>query len=104
EWALSLLFRWRSFSHSRSSPCRLPNSWGWAPSCSWLLLPGSRSAASSFSSVFAGNFPSLSVVLLLAFLFSFWNDNHVIRQVPARAVKRPDLLHAFQTWYDSVEK
>jgi hypothetical protein len=66
---------------------------------SWVVLGGFL--------VFLGlrwQFPVLSVTLLLAFLFSFWNDNHVIRQVPARAVKRADLLQAFQTWYDGVEE
>ena len=72
-----------------------------------LLLAASSWVALGSFLVFLGlrwQFPVLTVVLLLACLFSLWNDNHVIRQVPARAVKRAHLLQAFQTWYDGVEK
>jgi hypothetical protein len=57
--------------------------------------------------VFLGSrwqFPVITVVILLALLFSFWNDNHLIRVVPPQDVKRADLLGSFQTWYDLVEK
>ena len=49
-------------------------------------------------------FPVISVAVLLALLFSLWNDNHVIREVPPQTVKRADPLQAFKTWYDGVEK
>jgi hypothetical protein len=57
--------------------------------------------------VFLGSrwqFPVITVVILLAVLFSFWNDNHLIRMVPRQDVKRADVLGSFQTWYDLVEK
>jgi hypothetical protein len=57
--------------------------------------------------VFLGSrwqFPVITVVILLALLFSLWNDNHLIRVVPPQDVKRVDVLGSFQTWYDLVEK
>jgi len=57
--------------------------------------------------VFLGSrwqFPVITVVILLALLFSLWNDNHFIRVVPPQDVKRADVLGSFQTWYDLVEK
>ena len=57
--------------------------------------------------VFLGSrwqFPVITVVVLLALLFSLWNDNHLIRVVPRQEVKRADVLGSFQTWYDFVEK
>src|SRR5205823_5068552 len=57
--------------------------------------------------VFLGSrwqFPVITVVILLALLFSLWNDNHLIRVVPPQDVKRADVLSSFQTWYDLVEK
>src|SRR5438128_3196998 len=49
-------------------------------------------------------FPVITIVVLLALLFSLWNDNHLIRVVPRQEVKRADVLGSFQTWYDLVEK
>jgi hypothetical protein len=57
--------------------------------------------------VFLGSrwqFPVITVVVLLALLFSLWNDNHLIRVVPRQDVKRADVLGSFKTWYDLVEK
>jgi hypothetical protein len=57
--------------------------------------------------VFLGSrwqFPVITVVVLLALLFSLWNDNHFIRVVPPQDVKRADVLGSFQTWYGLVEK
>jgi hypothetical protein len=57
--------------------------------------------------VFLGSrwqFPVITVVILLALLFSLWNDNHFIRVVPPQDVKRADVLGSFRTWYDLVEK
>lgn len=45
--------------------------------------------------VFLGSrwqFPVITVVVLLALLFSLWNDNHLIRIVPRQDVKRADVL------------
>jgi hypothetical protein len=72
-----------------------------------LLLAASSWVALGSFFVYLGlrwRFPLISFVILLALVFSLWNDNHVIRQVPARTVERADLLQAFQTWYDGVEK
>ena len=57
--------------------------------------------------VFLGSrwqFPVITVVVLLALLFSLWNDNHLIRLVPRQEVKRADVLASFQKWYDLIEK
>jgi hypothetical protein len=57
--------------------------------------------------VFLGSrwhFPVITVVVLLALVFSLGNDNHFIRVVPPQEVKRADVLGSFQTWYDLVEK
>jgi hypothetical protein len=57
--------------------------------------------------VFLGSrwqFPVITVVVLLALLFSLWNDNHPIRVVPPQEVQRASVLGSFQTWYDLVEK
>jgi hypothetical protein len=71
-----------------------------------FLAAGSWVAFGSFF-VFLGSrwqFPVITVVVLLALLFSLWNDNHLIRVVPRQDVKRTDVLGSFQTWYDLVEK
>jgi hypothetical protein len=49
-------------------------------------------------------FPVIAVVVLLAFLFSYWNDNHNIREVPPQEVKRDDVIEAFRAWYALAEK
>jgi hypothetical protein len=49
-------------------------------------------------------FPVITIVVLLALLFSLWNDNHLIRVVPRQEVNRADVLGSFQTWYNLVEK
>src|SRR5206468_7999375 len=57
--------------------------------------------------VFLGSrwqFPVITVFVLLALLFSLWNDNHLIRVVPRQDVKRADVLSSFQMWYGLVEK
>jgi hypothetical protein len=57
--------------------------------------------------VFLGSrwqFPVITVAVLLALLFSLWNDNHLIRVVPRQEVKRTDVLGSFQAWYDLVGK
>ena len=49
-------------------------------------------------------FPVISVFVLLACLFSFWNDNHIIRSVPPQEVVRSDVIQSFRQWYDLAEK
>src|ERR1700730_5317939 len=55
---------------------------------------------------FAGRwqFPLITVVVLLAFLFSYWNDNHIIREVPPQAIERADVIDSFRAWYALAEK
>jgi hypothetical protein len=71
-----------------------------------FLAAASWVALGSFF-VFLGSrwqFPVITVLVLLALLFSLWNDNHLIRVTPRQDVKRTDILGSFQTWYDLVEK
>ena len=49
-------------------------------------------------------FPVITIFILLALLFSFWNDNHVIRVVPPQEVARADVIESFRTWYGLAEK
>jgi hypothetical protein len=49
-------------------------------------------------------FPVISVLILFALLFSYWNDNHVIRTTPPQEVRRLDVLKSFDKWYDLVQK
>jgi hypothetical protein len=49
-------------------------------------------------------FPVITILILLAFLFSFWNDNHVIRVAPPQEVTRADVIQSFRTWYGLTEK
>ena len=49
-------------------------------------------------------FPVITILILLALLFSFWNDNHVIRTSPPQEVARLDVLKSFDKWYDLVQK
>ena len=48
-------------------------------------------------------FPVIGVLVVLALIFSFWNDNHIIRQVPPQQTDRLDVLKAFDNWYALVE-
>jgi hypothetical protein len=49
-------------------------------------------------------FPAITVLIVLALLFSLWNDNHVIRVAPPQEVSRPDIIGSFRTWYGLAEK
>jgi hypothetical protein len=49
-------------------------------------------------------FPLITILILLALLFSFWNDNHVIRVAPPQEVARADVIGSFRTWYGLAEK
>jgi hypothetical protein len=78
----------------------------WLGMGSILFLAAASWVAFGSFFVFLGSrwqFPVITVVVLLALLFSFWNDNHLIRVVPHQDVKRTDVLGSFQTWYDLVE-
>ena len=71
-----------------------------------LLLAASSWVALGSFFVFLGlrfQFPLIAFAVLLALLFSLWNDNHVIREVPARPGDRVSVLKAFDTWYQGVE-
>jgi hypothetical protein len=48
-------------------------------------------------------FPAIAVAVLLAVLFSFWNDNHIIRVAPPQKIDRLDVLKAFDNWYALIE-
>ena len=79
----------------------------WLGMGSILFLAAASWVAFGSFLVFLGSrwqFPVITVVVLLALLFSFWNDNHLIRVVPRQEVKRANVLGSFQTWYDLVEK
>jgi len=49
-------------------------------------------------------FPVISFFVLLALLFSFRNDNHIIRTVPPQQVTRADVIQSFKAWYALAEK
>jgi hypothetical protein len=49
-------------------------------------------------------FPVITILILLALLFSFWNDNHIIRVAPPQEVTRADIIGSFRTWYSLAEK
>ncbi len=71
-----------------------------------LLLAASSWVALGSFFVFLSlrfQFPFISVAIALALIFSFWNDNHVIRELPAQPGKRVSILEAFETWYQGVE-
>ncbi|HWM26769.1 MAG TPA: hypothetical protein VNP98_18270 [Chthoniobacterales bacterium] len=48
--------------------------------------------------------PLLTSLVVLALVFSFWNDNHIIRVAPQQEVTRPDVIQSFRTWYALAEK
>jgi hypothetical protein len=49
-------------------------------------------------------FPVIIILILLALLFSLWNDNHIIRVAPPQEVTRADIIGSFRTWYSLAEK
>lgn len=49
-------------------------------------------------------FPVITIFLAAAMLFSFWNDNHIIRTVPPQEVNRLDVIQSFRAWYALAEK
>jgi hypothetical protein len=48
-------------------------------------------------------FPVIASLVVLALLFSFWNDNHIVRLAPPQKINRLDVLKAFNNWYTVVE-
>ncbi len=49
-------------------------------------------------------FPVITVFVVLAGIFSLWNDNHIIRTVPPQEVTRGDVIQSFRAWYALAEK
>jgi hypothetical protein len=49
-------------------------------------------------------FPVIGSLIVVALVFSFWNDNHIIRAAPPQEVSRPDVIGSFRTWYGLAEK
>lgn len=49
-------------------------------------------------------FPVIATLIVLAILFSRWNDNHWIRTVPPRSVKRDSVIAAFENWHTRVQQ
>lgn len=49
-------------------------------------------------------FPVITVCVVLAGIFSLWNDNHIIREVPPQDVTRGDVIQSFRAWYALAEK
>lgn len=49
-------------------------------------------------------FPVIASLVVLAIIFSLWNDNHRIRTVPARPVQRESVIAAFEKWHALVQK
>jgi hypothetical protein len=49
-------------------------------------------------------FPVIGSLVVVALVFSFWNDNHVIRVAPPQEVTRADVIGSFRTWYGLAEK
>jgi hypothetical protein len=48
-------------------------------------------------------FPVIAFLIVLALVFSFWNDNHIVRLAPPQKIDRLDVLKAFDNWYALVE-
>lgn len=49
-------------------------------------------------------FPVITVFILAAMLFSFWNDNHSIRTVPRQEIDRLDVIESFHKWHELAKK
>jgi hypothetical protein len=41
-------------------------------------------------------FPVIAFLVVLALLFRFWNDNHIVRLAPPQKIDRLDVLKAFR--------
>jgi hypothetical protein len=66
---------------------------------SWVALGGFLVFLSSH-----WQFPVIGLLVVVALVFSFWNDNHIIRVAPPQEVSRPDVIGSFRTWYGLAEK
>jgi predicted acylesterase/phospholipase RssA len=72
-----------------------------------LLLAGSSWVVlGSFLVFLSGRwqFPVIGSLVVLAIVFSLWNDNHRIRTLPARPVQRDSVIAAFEKWHRLVQK
>jgi hypothetical protein len=72
-----------------------------------LLLAASSWAVLGSLVVFLSarwQFPVVTTLVVLAIIFSLWNDNHRIRTVPPRPVKRDNVIAAFEKWRTLVQK
>ena len=49
-------------------------------------------------------FPVIASLVVLAVIFSLWNDNHRIRTVSAQPVQRDSVIAAFEKWHTLVQK
>lgn len=71
-----------------------------------LLAASSWVVLGSFLVFLSGRwqFPVIGSLVVLAIIFSLWNDNHRIRTVPARPVQRDSVIAAFEKWHALVQK
>ena len=65
----------------------------WISIGSWVIYLGGR-----------WQLPVITIFIAVAALFSLWNDNHIIREVPPQEVERADVIGSFRTWYALAEK
>ncbi len=87
-----------------ADPVRVPQ---WLGMGTILFLAAASWVAVGSLFVYLGGrwqFPVITILILLALLFSYWNDNHVIRTAPLQEVGRLDVLKSFEKWHDLVEK
>lgn len=71
-----------------------------------LLAASSWVVLGSFFVFLSGRwqFPIIASLVVLAVIFSLWNDNHRIRTVPAHPVQRDSVIAAFEKWHALVQK
>ncbi len=71
-----------------------------------FLAAASWVSAGSFLVYLGGRwqFPVITIFILAAMLFSFWNDNHIIRTVPRQEVDRLDVIQSFHKWHELAKK
>ena len=87
-----------------ADPVRVPQ---WLGMGTILFLAAASWVAVGSLFVYLGarwQFPVITILILLALIFSYWNDNHVIRTAPLQEVGRLDVLQSFEKWYELVEK
>jgi hypothetical protein len=87
-----------------ADPVRVPQ---WLGMGTILFLAAASWVAVGSLFVYLGGrwqFPVITILILLALLFSYWNDNHVIRTAPLQEVGQLDVLKSFEKWHALVEK